>query len=108
MIASSAKALPSVADATAKGKPSPSRGRVSAQNGSGALARGATGLVAAFGLETFEVVGVVVDVAHGFGEDAVTGLLGDQSMHLLAYLAVLGVALRPGAQLEHVHGLAGV
>ena len=76
--------------------------------GSGRLA---AQLGAALGLEALQATGVVIPVIHEShepGQGPVAGLLGDGPVHLLADVAVLRVALGAGAQLEHVHGLAGV
>ena len=72
------------------------------------LASGTTALGGALGVETLEVDVGVVDVAHQLGDGPVAGLLGDEPVHVLDDLAVLGMALRPAAQLDEVHRLAGV
>ena len=50
----------------------------------------------------------VIGELHRRGDGAVAGLLGDQRVHLLADAAVGRMALRRGAQLDDVHGLARV
>src|SRR6185503_3110693 len=49
-----------------------------------------------------------VDMAHGGRQLGMSGLLRDEPVHRLADAPVRRMALRRGAKLEHVHGLAGV
>ena len=50
----------------------------------------------------------VVHEGHELRQGPMAGVVGDGAMHLQADVAVLRMPLRPGAQLEHVHGLAGI
>ena len=50
----------------------------------------------------------MVHKRHRLGDEPVPGVLGDEPVHVLRHDAVGGVALFPGAQLQHVHRLAGV
>ena len=50
----------------------------------------------------------MIDELHCFRDGEVSGLFGDQRVHLLADAAVGGMTLRRSAQLDEVHGLARV
>ena len=70
-----------------------------------------TQLGASLSLQTpksvFPVVSVVHE-AHHCGDGPMAGSLSYEVVHLLADVAVLGMALGRGTQLQHVHRLAGV
>ena len=62
----------------------------------------------AFGGQPFELVGLVIDIAHRFRDHAVPRAFGDRSMHCLCNAPVRRMALRGRPQLTQVHGLACV
>ncbi len=51
---------------------------------------------------------MVIDESHGLRDGAMSGLLGDQAVHLLADPSIGRVPLRSRAQLEQVHRLTRV
>src|SRR5438445_13809068 len=76
----------------------PRKGRAVVSDGRRESGAGAASLGGALGLETLQRDLRVIDEAHGRGDRAVTGVLGDQPVHRLAHAAVGRVALRRRAQ----------